>query len=160
MKRGRSQCEIPLVKAPLALVLCLLALCLTVTAQVAVPVGAGSYASFVPSFDGQADEYYGLGAEQIIDLYPTLHLDPSLTNRPLPSNKWWTDMLIGDRSGNYNPTNNPPRAVLQNPFGGNLWAYPVMLAPEFQSGLTSISRIRGTPAPRHREDLIQARRCP
>jgi endoglucanase Acf2 len=111
------------------LAFCLLASCLTLTAQVAVPVGAGSYASFVPAFDAQADEYYGLGAQQIIDLYSNLHLDPSLTNRPLPSNKWWTDILIGDRSGNYNPTNNPPRGVSQDPFGGNLWAYPVMLDP-------------------------------
>lgn len=94
----------------------------------AVPVGAGSYASFIPGFDAQSDEYYGLGPQQIVDLYPNLHLDPSLTNRALPSNKWWTDILIGDRSG-YNPTNNPPRTVKQDAFGGNLWSFPAMVAP-------------------------------
>jgi hypothetical protein len=36
----------------------LAASCLTLRAQVAVPVGAGSYASFVPAADQQADEYY------------------------------------------------------------------------------------------------------
>lgn len=109
---------------------CLLASGLNVTAQVAVPVGAGSYASYVPLFDQQADEYYAIGAQQIIDLYPNLHVAPSLTNRPMPSNKWWTDVLMGIRSWSYNATNNPPSVVTQDAFGGNLWAYPCMLAPK------------------------------
>jgi len=106
--------------------LCLFSL--TAAAQTPVPVGAGSYASSVPTADAQADEYYGLGAQQVIDLYPSLHLDPSLTNQPLPSNKWWTDVLVGDRS-TYNAANTPPRTVAQNAFGGQLWAFPFMLAP-------------------------------
>ncbi|PWU18176.1 MAG: hypothetical protein C5B50_09725 [Verrucomicrobia bacterium] len=106
----------------------LFACCLTANSQVAVPVGAGSYASFVPPADAQADEYYGLGAQQIIDLFPNLHLDALLTNQPLPSNKWWTDVLVGDRSS-YNAANTPPRTVAQDALGGQLWALPVMLAP-------------------------------
>ena len=103
--------------------------CSFVKAQVPVPVGAGSYASFVPTFDQQADEYYAIGAQQIIDLYANLHLDPSLVGRPLPSNKWWTDTLMGIRSWSYNATNNPPSVVTQDPFGGQLWSFPAMLAP-------------------------------
>jgi len=106
-----------------------LAASLTVCAQVAVPVGAGSYASFIPAFDQQSDEYYSVGAQQIIDLYPQLHLDPALAGRPLPSNKWWTDTLAGIRSWSYNSNNIPPSVVTQDPFGGQLWAFPVMLAP-------------------------------
>lgn len=98
-------------------------------AQVAVPVGAGSYASFVPAFDQQSDEYYSVGAQQIIDLYPQLHLDSALAGRPLPSNKWWTDTLAGIRSWSYNATNNPPSVVTQDPFGGQLWVFPAMLTP-------------------------------
>jgi len=109
--------------------MCLLAFGLSARAQVAVPVGAGAYASFIPSFDQQADEYYGPGAQQMIDLYPKLHLAPSVTNQPVPSNKWWTDVLMGVRSWSYNATNNPPSVVTQDPFGGQLWAFPVMLAP-------------------------------
>ena len=109
---------------------------ITVTAQVAIPVGAGSYASYVPLSQQQTDEYYGMGAQQIIDMadpaylntYNHLHLDPALVGRPLPSNKWWTDVLIGDRSY-FNATNNPQRIMQQDAFGGNLWAYPAMLDP-------------------------------
>lgn len=111
------------------LVFCLLATGLTGTAQVAVPVGAGAYASFVPSFDQQVDEYYGPGAQQMIDLFPDLHLDPSLAGLPVPSNKWWTDILMGVRSWSYNATNNPPSVVTQDPYGGQLWAFPAMLDP-------------------------------
>src|SRR5260370_7623083 len=111
-----------------ALALSLLVFSMTASAQVAISVGAGSYASFVPAADAQSDEYYGLGAQQIVDMYPNLHLDPSLTARPLPSNKWWTDILVADRSS-FNSTNVPPRTPKQDPYGGNLWAYPVQLAP-------------------------------
>ena len=69
-----------------------------------------------------------MGAQQIVDIYPNLHLDPSLRNRPLPSNKWWTDIMIGDRSY-FNSTNVPQRIVVQDAFGGKLWAFPVMLDP-------------------------------
>ena len=111
------------------LMVCLIACDFFAHAQTAVPVGAGSYASFVPSSDQQADEYYAIGAQQIIDLVPGLHLNPSLFGKPLPSNKWWTDTLMGIRSWNYNATNNPPSVVTQDPFGGQLWAFPAMLAP-------------------------------
>ncbi|HEV2693507.1 MAG TPA: glycosyl hydrolase [Verrucomicrobiae bacterium] len=107
----------------------LLLCCLTSPAQVAVSVGAGSYASFVPSFDQQADEYYAVGAQQIVDLYPSLHLAPSAMGKPLPSNKWWTDTLMGIRGWSYNSTNIPPSVVTQDSYGGQLWAFPAMLAP-------------------------------
>ena len=66
-------------------------------------------------------------AQQVVNYYTNLHLASSLTNRPIPSNKWWTDTLVGDRS--YQTTNIPPRTLVQDPYGGQLWAYPVMLAP-------------------------------
>src|ERR1700676_1089873 len=110
-KRALGKCGIRLVGFCFAVAFCLLASGLNVTAQVAVPVGAGSYASYVPLFDQQTDEYYAIGAQQIIDLYPNLHLAPSLANRPMPSNKWWTDVLMGIRSWSYNATNNPPSVV-------------------------------------------------
>jgi len=103
--------------------------CLSLSAQVAVPVGAGSYASFVPAFAQQADEYYAIGAQQLIDLYPRLHLAATLAGRPLPSNQWWTDTLMGVRSWSYNATNTPASVVTQSAYGGQLWAFPAMLAP-------------------------------
>lgn len=71
-------------------------------AQTAVSVGSGSYASSVRAAD--------TAALQVVNSYTNLHVASSVTNRPIPSNQWWTDFLL-------------------NTFGGQLWAYPVILAP-------------------------------
>ena len=65
--------------------------------------------------------------QQVVSNFTNLHLASSITNRPIPSNKWWTDTLVADRS--YEPTGGGPRVIQQDPYGGQLWAYPVMLAP-------------------------------
>ena len=96
-------------------------------AQTAVPVGAGSYASSVPSNQYGLDEYYGLGIDQIISYYPLLHLDPSKQGVPVPTDHWWTDALIGDRS--YIASGASTRTIDQDPFGGQLWFYPGMVQP-------------------------------
>jgi endoglucanase Acf2 len=36
---------------------------------------------------------------------------------------------MGVRGWSYNATNNPPSVVTQDPYGGQLWAFPAMLAP-------------------------------
>ena len=67
---------------------------------VPVPVGKGSYASFPPPDTGQA----------VADvLAKTLFVD-NPDNRPIPTNQWWTDLLV-DRGK----------------FGGQNWAFPLML---------------------------------
>jgi hypothetical protein len=38
-------------------------------------------------------------------------------------------LLVADRS--YQPVTNAPRIIVQDSYGGQLWAYPVMLAPSF-----------------------------
>lgn len=96
-------------------------------AQVAVSAGAGSYASGIPAADQYIGGYYSMTAQQVVNLYTNLHLAASATNRPIPSNKWWTDILVGDRS--YQPAANVPRTIVQDAYGGQLWSYPVMLAP-------------------------------
>jgi endoglucanase Acf2 len=124
-----NKCSIVRASVRLGLGAGLLVLALSTMAQVPVPVGAGAYASFFPSFDAQTDEYYAPGAGQMSDLFPNLHLASSLASRPVPTNKWWTDILMGVRAWSYNVTNNPPSVLTQDPFGGQLWAFPVMLAP-------------------------------
>ena len=96
-------------------------------AQVAVPVGAGSYAASIPPSDQFLGGYYSLTAQQVVNQFPNLHLAPALANRPVPSNQWWTDLLVADRS--YQPSGGGPRVLQQDPFGGQLWSYPLMLAP-------------------------------
>lgn len=96
-------------------------------AQTIVPVGAGGYANGIPAADQFLGGYYSMTAQQVVNDYTNLHMAGSVTNRPVPSNRWWTDTLVADRS--YQPANGGPRILQQDPYGGQLWAYPYMLAP-------------------------------
>lgn len=95
--------------------------------QDAVPAGAGSYATSIPPADQYVGGYYSMTPQQVVNYYTNLHIASSATNRPIPSNKWWTDTLVADRS--YQPGANEPRTIVQDPFGGQLWACPAMLTP-------------------------------
>jgi endoglucanase Acf2 len=68
-------------------------------AQEAVPVGAGSYAAFPPEAEG---------VEEFVNTRP-IYVAPGET-RPIPTNDWWSDLLASQ-------------------YGGQLWAYPLMLDP-------------------------------
>ena len=118
-------------KIVLASILLLTATLMLVTnpaeAQIAVPVGGGSYATSIPAAYQFSGGFFSMTPQQVVNYYTNLHLASSLTNRPIPSNKWWTDILVADRS--YQPSANAPRVIQQDPYGGQLWAYPVMLAP-------------------------------
>jgi len=65
---------------------------------VAMPVGKGSFASVPPPDAGQ----------KALDMLtePLFIINPD--NRPIPTNQWWTDMLV-------------------HKFGGQLWAFPQMV---------------------------------
>lgn len=97
-------------------------------AQTAVPVGGGSYASSIPAAYQFAGGFFSMTAQQVVTNYGNLHVDPALTNRPLPTSQWWTDLLLGDRS--YQPAANVPRVLAQDAFGGQLWANPLVVDPE------------------------------
>jgi len=66
--------------------------------QSAVPVGHGSYASSVPTIRLNDDGYFAPTPGTIINEFATLYLDPSLKSRAVPTNQWWTDLMIGQRS--------------------------------------------------------------
>lgn len=97
-------------------------------AQTAVPVGSGSYASSIPAPYQFSGGFFSMTAQQVVTNYANLKIDPALTNRPMPTSQWWTDLLVGDRS--YQPAANMPRVLQQDAFGGQLWAYPFMADPE------------------------------
>ena len=114
--------------------MCLLLLLISrASAQTAVPLGAGSFASEVPAAEYYTDSYYGLPAAQIEPLtanpalFSSLHLDPALAGSPIPTNKWWTDLLAANRS--YLPNGANQHVMQQDTYGGNLWFFPGMLAP-------------------------------
>jgi hypothetical protein len=59
-----------------------------------------------------------MSPQPVVTQYALLHLDPSLTNRPVPSNKWWMDLLVADRS--HEPQGGGPRVIQQDAYGGQL----------------------------------------
>jgi len=96
--------------------------------QTAIRVGAGSYASSVPPSAQWQGGYFSMTAQQVVTQFAKLHLAAAVTNRPIPSNKWWIDLLVGDRSSQ--PSPNAPRRLVQDNYGGQLWVYPGMVDPE------------------------------
>jgi endoglucanase Acf2 len=73
------------------------------SAQSIIPVGSGSYASFPPP---QAGGTAAATANQ------TLYI-ASTNGLPVPSNKWWTDLII-------------------HQYAGNMWAYPLTVSANAQ----------------------------
>ena len=74
-----------------------------VHAQTPVPVGKGSYASTVP-----LEQTHGLKALQT---FTNLFVVPGTAGRPVPSNQWWTDLIISR-------------------YGGELWAHPLTVSAD------------------------------
>ena len=98
------------------------------SAQNVIQSGSGSYADSVPSADQSNDSYYGLPANQINQFYSLLHMDPSLNGLPIPTNHWWTDLLMANRS--HLPTGTNQYVLQQDPYGGNMWVIPSRVNPE------------------------------
>jgi endoglucanase Acf2 len=81
-------------------------------AQTPVTVGSGSYASSTP-----ASEDIDWNEDGVGDIFPFINTQPiyvqSGETRPIPTNDWWTSLLV-------------------EPYSGQLWAYPLMVdADEF-----------------------------
>ena len=91
--------------------------------QTAIPVGTGSYASAIPTAYQYSGGFYSMTAQQVVNDYTNLHLATTATNRPIPSSKWWTDILVGDRS--YQATAGSPRVMQQDPMGANSGDIPM-----------------------------------
>ncbi|MGH8047245.1 MAG: glycosyl hydrolase [Chthoniobacterales bacterium] len=99
-------------------------------AQTVVPVGSGSYASFTPAAESTSGSYYALPQNQVAQLYTMLHLDPALASLPIPTNHWWSDLLISNRSYNPGGDGNTQYVLQQDKYGGSMWFIPGMLDPE------------------------------
>lgn len=95
--RGRAR---PRVAACALLAAALLGGVEVARAQSVVPVGAGSYASYPPASEG-VDAFVNT---------QTIYTSPG-ESRPIPTNDWWTDLLISQ-------------------YSGALWAYPLMVDTE------------------------------
>ncbi|MFT2710460.1 discoidin domain-containing protein [Clavibacter sp. Sh2126] len=72
-------------------------------ASTPVPVGAGSYAAAPP----KSLDRPGHDVTAVVD--KELHIDPSMRGEPVPTNEWWSDLLVSR-------------------FSGNLWADPFVVS--------------------------------
>ncbi|ALD12350.1 discoidin domain-containing protein [Clavibacter capsici] len=63
-------------------------------ASTPVPVGGGSYAAAPP----KSLDRPGHDVSAVVD--KELHIDPSMRGEPVPTNAWWTDLLVSRYSGN------------------------------------------------------------
>lgn len=85
----------------------LLAVVMPVLAQQPISVGKGSYASFAPlnksttSTENRSCIAYQMEHRQ-------LYITDAMAGKPIPSNDWWTRMLV-------------------EPYSGEMWAYPQMV---------------------------------
>ena len=72
-------------------------------ASTPVPVGGGSYAAAPPaSLDRPGRDVTGVVNKK-------LYIDSSLSGEPVPTNKWWSDLIVSK-------------------FSGNLWADPFVVS--------------------------------
>lgn len=78
-------------------------------AQEPVPVGKGSYASYPPLYKSKTNERHGDQSQKM--LHRKLYITERMEGQPIPTNDWWTDLLMTE-------------------FSGNLWAYPLMANAE------------------------------
>jgi endoglucanase Acf2 len=74
-------------------------------AQDVVPAGAGSYASFPPAHEDEKRN----GAKVAEMATRPIYVDPSLEGEPVPTNQWWTSLLI-------------------ERYSGTMWPYPLATA--------------------------------
>lgn len=75
------------------------------SAQQPIQLGAGSYAEYPP--DGVLDEdgYFAKTYRWFRDNWVNLYLDANARQKPLPTNKWWTNYVFSQ-------------------YGGDAWVYP------------------------------------
>jgi len=82
-----------------------LLVCNTLFSQNPVSVGAGSYAEYPPTAVWDEDGYFAKNYRWFHDNWSALYLHNNVRNRPLPTNKWWTNYVFSQ-------------------YGGDAWAYP------------------------------------
>lgn len=78
---------------------------LTAMAQQPVGVGSASYAAYPPAYKAQTADHAGFNATKMMTR--KLYVDEK-EGQPLPTNDWWTDLMVSQ-------------------FSGALWSYPAMV---------------------------------
>ncbi len=77
--------------------------------QSPIQVGKGSYAAYTPLYKCKTDEHSGDQSRKMEQR--TLYITDENENKPIPSNDWWTDLLVSQ-------------------YSGNMWVYPQVVNSE------------------------------
>jgi len=98
-------------------------------AQNAIQTGKGSYAEYPPDATVYEDGYFAHPYVWFQQAWPDLNLHENVRNRPIPTNKWWTDFIFRGL-GRVQPTYGAPPVTITTTgdrFGSEAWAYPQMV---------------------------------
>ena len=95
-------------------------------AQNIIQTGKGSYAEYVPEVTAFEDGYFAHPYAWFQQAWSDLNLHENVRNRPIPTNKWWTEFIfrgLGRQQAEYHVG---PVTVTTtgNRFGTEAWAYP------------------------------------
>lgn len=82
---------------------------LSLFAQKPIPVGKGSYAEYTPLYKSKTAEHHG-DQSRLMEAR-TLYITEQNKELPVPTNDWWTDLIV-------------------ERYSGNLWAYPQVVNAE------------------------------
>lgn len=82
---------------------------LSLYAQRPIDVGKGSYAEYTPLYKSKTDQH--AGDQSMIMENKELFLTDQVKGKPVPTNDWWTDLIV-------------------TRYSGNLWAYPQIVNAE------------------------------
>lgn len=136
-----------------------------ISAQQTISVGQGSYAEFPPEAVAYEDGYFAAPYKWFEMAWPELNLHEHARNRPLPTNKWWTEFLFRGL-GKVQPEYHQPPLTLTttgNRFGCEAWAYPYMLTASpagfnvfYPQGFSGGGMIKGNPLKVYAATQLQA----
>lgn len=82
---------------------------LNVFSQQPISVGTGSYAEYTPLYKSRTEEHAG-DQSRLMETR-TLYMTDKNQGKPIPTNDWWTDLIVAQ-------------------YSGNLWAYPQVVNAE------------------------------
>ncbi len=82
---------------------------LSISAQHPIPVGKGSYAEYTPLSKSRTDEHGGDQSRLMEN--KKIYITEKNKGLPVPTNDWWTDLIVSQ-------------------YSGNLWAYPQVVKAE------------------------------
>ncbi|MCL1943479.1 MAG: glycosyl hydrolase [Candidatus Azobacteroides sp.] len=137
----------------------------TLFSQQAIPSGKGSYAEYPPAAVVYEDGYFAAPYDWFVQARPELNLHENVRNRPIPTNKWWTDFIFRGLGRTQPTVSQPPVTVTTtgDRFGSEAWAYPQVVTASaegfnilFPKGFSGGGMNKGNPLKINATSVLQA----